>query len=239
MSRHPPRGGSGGNGLTDLTRRIAAAAMGVPETSLVGGFYNIGFEGETSGAFSQAGTGARVGVAQKLQLNTGTTAGSHVIVSPVAVTGATAPKILQIGAGKKWWVGGIFSLSLTPPIVAGDAGGIILHENTAGFIGHVGFNFTASAANFAVNISGGAGGSIDSGVPFDTAFRLHEFWRDGTTGNYRTNMATNLRGALGNPVQGNIRPSVISAIGAGMQITGGATDLVEVCEWIAAWVEME
>lgn len=232
--------GTGDSGLEAFSMSVAADALGVDPEQLVGGFYNIGFYGgDVYAAFSQAGTGARVGIAQKLRLNTGTTNSSHCLISPSLVTSANAPKPLQIGAAKKWWVGGVYALSLTPPIVAGDAGGIILHESTVGFIGHIGFHATASTANFGVNIFGGSGGSIDSTVAFDTSARLHEFWRNGTTGTYRTTLATLMRGTLGAGVTGDIRHSVIATIGAGMQISTGGVDLQADYEWIAAWAERE
>lgn len=103
------------------------------------------------------------------------------------------------GATKKIWVGAYMSLNTA---VAAGENLFVGSQDSAGtdrlIIGARG---SSSTTNFVAH--GDTGGAIDSTIALDTNKHLHQFWRDGATGNYKID--TNAT------VQGDVRPSTTSA----------------------------
>jgi hypothetical protein len=232
-------GGASG-GLLAHTRQIAATALGVDPNTLAGDFYPIGVSGSTGRNMVAAGGGTLPGggAVTRLRLQTSATANSLVVIRATA-NSAGEPRIIPTGAAKKWWIGGVWNRGDAVALAAGDSAGLLISAATGGNVGFIGMRQDGSGTNFVAALSNGAFSYINSGVAFDTQRRFHEFWRDGTTGNYRLNLATNLYGSLGSPVQGNIQLANDATFGIVIQNGAGGTNYVCDYEWVAAWAVQE
>lgn len=198
--RNPPNSG-GSSSASDwdaYARGLASTALGVSSDQLLFKFFPVGITGPNAMTQVAAGTAARVLNTQGLRMSTGG-AGTLIYLSHYE---ASMTNLVVAGAAKKFWVGSMMKLNQAT-IAAGE----LLGCGTLGFATNenciMGARGSSSLANFVCWADAGAGGFINSGLALDTTRRLHQFWRDGTTGNYKIDaLAT---------VQGDVRPSVDSA----------------------------
>jgi hypothetical protein len=226
--------------LEARTRAIAAAALSATEDTLVGGLLPFYMEGIVGHQSAPAGTGAIVKAVQGITLTTGGTGGSNVYVTASTITG-TGARLLPAGAAKKIWTGAVITKASANAIAAGDGFGILLGDDTIGFVGFVGGHGATSTANFAAGMFNGGFTGINSTVPFDTTPRFWEFYRDGATGNLRSTLASTFYagGAAGAVVQGNVRPGVDTTFGAVALNDGSAVNTSFKIDFAAAWAVRE
>jgi hypothetical protein len=221
---------SGGGAPQDAysyARSLAVAALGLPAEQMLFHFDPYFLLGDAGKVVVAGGSASRSGQIQALRLATGASAGSAIAL----VDGATAaePQSIVAGATKKFWIGMLMGLSVAPPVVSGDLAGFYgqLSGTTRMIIGARG---ASSLTNFVA--FGDTGGTIDSGLAFDATRRLHQFWRDGTTGNYQIDSLPK--------VQGDIRPSTNITSRLIVDNTGsGAVDLQAEFVWRAIAVAKE
>ena len=183
-------------------KKLAASRLGVSAKNLLFlwfPFYAIGVGGRSA---ITSGSGVDSILAQGWHLETGTTNSSYRSYAfNFGTFGATtAQKNLIAGAGKKWWSCTRMALSgnsWSSGEYAGAVGSDIVTANRL----IVGVHGATSTTKFAAYSDTAA---LTSTVDLDTAERVHEAWRDGSTGNYAIDEGT--------AVQGDLRPTVDCAM---------------------------
>lgn len=225
---HIPAISGGVNDAESYAKNLALSALNLtanPERLLF--FYHPFYaRGELGLTLSLTGTATRTGQLQALRLSTGATGLSNAEVFATTTASATAPRYIATGAGKKWWVGGYFSIN--NGIAASEFAGIMGNDLSSGQVLSVGARGSSSATNFTAWAS--TNGTIDSGLALDTNKRLHQFWRDGTTAHYKidTNPA----------VSGNVSPGANCLMEAGAKNFSSNDRAIDIV-WMAVAAERE
>jgi hypothetical protein len=192
----PPGSDSGAATPLDAAayaRSLAEEALGVSGDDLLFHFHLFPGTGDLGAQVIVGAPGNRSEVVNQLQrLNSG--GAGFVIVAPTYEI--TEPNLFVAGAAKKFWVGGEFAL-VASAAAAGEHCGIggIVSASTENMV--IGMRGSTSVTNFVAYAD--LGSPIDSGLALDTTRRIHQFWRDGTTGNYKIDDLA--------VVQGNTRPA--------------------------------
>lgn len=188
--------------LAAYLRSSAAAKLGVPADQLIFDVHHLAVRGVTgiNAVVSGAGAGP-IFVDGALQLKKGSTAGGLYVVEFAVNAGSIKPKLLLTDPAAKWWVASLFRIdtAVAASVMLGMAS-----YGTAGVLEWwMGVNGAYSLTNFV--LAGRTGGAIDSGVPIDTNYHLHQGWRDGSTANYQID--------AGAVVQSNVRPTTDASAG--------------------------
>lgn len=162
------------NGLASYWASRAKAALGLTDENMLFDMHIFGSR-NLNGVSAITGTGT-TGGAQWLRLNC---VGADVTRLAMGLPGAAA--IIQSAAAKKFYIAGRFRLTAAT-VESGTHGGIGVGAGNAAETLVVGSRGATSTANYVA--WGNNGTSINSGVPYDTTRRTHEFYRNGTTGLY-------------------------------------------------------
>lgn len=136
----------------------------------------------------------------------------------------TRPAVIRTG-GVKWWTGAYYKINTAIHASSSIGVGAFSTSGTQEVV--VGVRGAVSTTNF--HMYGAAGTAIDSGVAIDTAYHLHEGYRDGTNSYYRIDGGT--------PVSGDARPNANAGPGAICNDNSSTLRELYLVWMAAAWVK--